>query len=126
MTLGRDFNQPVSSYDIGGAAEASQQQFNSLVQARKRQRRVPSQYQPQTVIDLASQSSLELMGSPTAVSTGKEASKAVGMVNRKPLLLHVMLAWTSYWLFTETSKHYSLRLCNAKRLHALLCFLTCC
>jgi hypothetical protein len=87
MTLGREFNQPVGSYDVGGAAQASQQQLNSLVQAKKRQRRVPSQYQPQTVIDLASQSSTEVLGSPTAVSTGKEASTtAVGMVRHRHVL----------------------------------------
>jgi hypothetical protein len=86
MTLGREFNNPVGSY-IGGAAEASQQQFNSLVQAKKRQRRVPLQYQPQTVIDLASQSSIELLGSPIAVSIGKEASTtAVGMVRHRHVL----------------------------------------
>jgi hypothetical protein len=95
MTLGRNANQAVGSYDSGGAAEASQQ-FNSFVQAKTRQRRAPSQYQPQPVIDLAGQSSIELLGSPTAVSTGKEASTVVGMVSIGLCFCMCLLAWTVF------------------------------
>lgn len=109
MTLG---GQPDDLLDLATQPAASQQQAQQQQQHRKRQRRgggPPLQVEGACIVDLASQSSCELQGSPPAAFGGSKDRPAVdGRTVRLVLLctrLHAAcmdsmrldLPWPSYW-----------------------------